>query len=74
MNCQFFCPIVSELTDEGPGVGVTNFEVKFRFAEICRFHGNDRRTRIHRARGNSEPNDAERTNSSIGNALLMGQR
>ena len=30
-----FCPIVSELTDAGPGVGVNNTEVKFRFAEIC---------------------------------------
>ena len=67
-----FCPIVSELTDAGPGVGVTNFEVTFRFAEICRLHGNDRRTRIHRARGDSGQNEAERTNGSTGDALVDG--
>ena len=67
-----FCPIVSELTDAGPGVGVTNFEVKFRFAEICRLHGNDRRTRIHRARGDSGQNEAERTNGSICDAIVDG--
>ena len=67
-----FCPIVSELTGAGPGVRVTNLEVKFRFAEICRLLGNDRRTRIHRVRGDSGQNEAERTNGSIGDALVNG--
>ena len=67
-----FCPIVSELTDAGPGVGVNNNEVKFRFAEICRLHKVWRRTRIHRAREDSGQNEAERTNGSIGDALVDG--
>ena len=44
-------PVISEHTDAGPGVGVSNLEVRARMAEISRIHGSDRRVRIHRAGG-----------------------
>ena len=55
------CKDILDLTDAGPGVGVTNLHVRFRDAEIARLHGSDRRNRMHRAR-----NEAERTNAAIG--------
>lgn len=60
-------PVIAEYTDAGPGVGVSNLEVRFRMAEMSRIHATSRRTRIHRARGDSAQNEAERTNSAIGN-------
>ncbi|CAB3997159.1 Transient receptor potential cation channel subfamily A member 1 [Paramuricea clavata] len=42
-------PNILELTVGGPGVRVSNFEVRFRDAEIAMLHKSDRRTRIHRA-------------------------
>ena len=65
-------PIISELTDAGPGVGVSNLEVKARFVELSEIQCTDRRVRIHRARGDSGQNEAERTNASIGDALVDG--
>ena len=47
-------------------------EVKFRLTELCRLHGSDRRVRLHRDRGDSGSNEAERTNSCIGEALVDG--
>ena len=49
-------PVITEETDAGPGVGVSNMEVKFRFTELCRLHGSDRRVRVHRDRGDSGSN------------------
>ena len=40
-------PIISELTDAGPGVGINSLEVKARFAEKCMIQDTDRRVRIH---------------------------
>ncbi|CAC5417173.1 unnamed protein product [Mytilus coruscus] len=42
-----------DLTDAGPGVAVSNFEVKFRDAEIACLHKSDYRIRVHRSRGDS---------------------
>lgn len=64
--------IVAENTDAGPGVGVSNFEVGFRMAEISRIHKTERRTRVHRSRGDSSHNESERTNACIGEALVDG--
>ena len=65
-------PIISELTDAGPGVGVNNLEVKASFAEMCMIQDTGRRVRIHRARGDSGQNEAERTNASIADSLVDG--
>lgn len=61
-----------DLTDAGPGVGVSNFEVKFRDAELCRIFNSDHHIRVHRSRGDSGQNEAERTNSAIGDAVVDG--
>ncbi|CAB4042502.1 Transient receptor potential cation channel subfamily A member 1 [Paramuricea clavata] len=61
-----------DLTDAGPGVGVSNFEVKFRDAEICRMFSSDYRIRLHRSRGDSGQGEAERTNSAIGDSVVDG--
>lgn len=65
-------PRCCDLTDAGPGVGVTNYEVKFRDAEICRMFNSDYRVRVHRSRGDSGQGEAERTNSAIGDAVVDG--
>ena len=61
-----------DLTDAGPGVGISNFEVKFRDAELCRIFNSDYRMRLHRSRGDSRQGEAERTNSAIGDAVVDG--
>lgn len=66
-------PRVIELTDAGPGVGCNNNEVQFRIAERILIHNLDKLVRVHRARGDSGQNEAERTNASIGDALVTGE-
>ena len=61
-----------DLTDAGPGFGVSNFEVKFRDAEMCRMFNSDYRIRLHRSRGDSGQGEAERTNSAIGDSVVDG--
>ena len=56
-------PIWAGLTDAGPGVGISNWEVRFRDAEMARMWQSDR------SRNDSHMNEAERTNSAIGDAL-----
>ena len=51
-------------TDKGPGVSVTNFEVKYRDAEMVRIHNLDWQMRVHFAV--NDPCPAERTNAWIG--------
>lgn len=63
----------SEFTDAGPGVGVNNTEVSFRDAEISRIYQSDYRIRVHRAAGDSKQNEAERTNSVIGDSVVDGE-
>lgn len=60
------------MTDAGPGVGVSNFEVKFKDAELCRVFNSDHRIRVHRSRRDSGQNEAERTNSNIEDAVVDG--
>ena len=59
-------PRVIESTDAGPGVGSNSFEVRFRDNEIAVLHNSTIRTRIHLATGDQGQNEAERTNSYIG--------
>ena len=61
-----------DLTDAGPGVGVSNFEVKFRDAEMCRMFNSDYRIRLQGSRGESGQGEAERTNSAIGDSVVDG--
>lgn len=63
------CDDILDLTDAGPGVGVSNLHVRYRDAEIARLHSSSRRNRIHRARNDSGQNEAERTNAAIGRPL-----
>ena len=39
--------VVGDFTDAGPRVGVSNFEARFRMAELSRMHKTSRRTRLH---------------------------
>ncbi|CAB3976669.1 RNA-directed DNA polymerase from transposon X-element [Paramuricea clavata] len=66
------CCDVLKATDAGPGVGVSNIEVRFRDVETARMHSSDRVNRIHRAPGDSGQNKAERSNAAIGDALVDG--
>ena len=63
------CPRVLILTDAGPGVGISNYEQRFRDAELARIQNSDYRIKIHRSREDSGQNEAERTNSVIGDAI-----
>ena len=53
------CCSILKATDAGPGVGVSNTEVRFRDAEIARIHASDRVNRIHRSPGDSAKNETE---------------
>lgn len=65
-------PNWADLTDAGPGVGVSNYEVRFRDAELACVHRSDYRVRVHRSHGDSGQNEAERTNSAIGDSVVDG--
>ena len=73
---EFQLPIVKhmwcDLTDAGPGVGISNVEVRFRDAELCQIYNSDYRIRLHRSRGDSGQGEAERTNSAIGDSIVDG--
>ena len=65
-------PNWADLTDAGPGVGVSNYEVRFRDAELALIHRSDYCVHVHRSRGDSGQNEAERTNSAIGDSVVDG--
>ena len=65
-------PRWAEFTDAGPGVSINNGDVKVRSAELDRMYNRDFRIRVHRSRGDSGQNEAERTNSAIGDAVVDG--
>jgi hypothetical protein len=73
-DCKFppVKPRVAYLTDAGPGVGVTNFEVKFCNAELARMYSSDYRVHMHRSRGDSGQGGAERRNSAIADSIVDG--
>ena len=47
-------------------------QILFRDAELCRVFNSDHRVRVHRSRGDSGQNEAERTNSAIGDSVVDG--
>ena len=61
LSCQRILALLNELhfpklklrccalTDAAPGVGITNYEVRFRDAETCRMFDSDYRVRVHRS-------------------------
>ena len=65
-------PWILELTDAGPGVGVSSAECRWRLLEKARIHNSDKVLRIHRAREDSGQNEAERLNACIGDTLCNG--
>ena len=65
-------PRWAEFAGAAPGVGVNNFEVSFRDAELAGMYSSAYRNRVHRAAGDSGQNEAERTNSAIGDAVVDG--
>eukprot|EP00112_Aurelia_sp_Birch-Aquarium-sp1_P006894 Seg1753.4 transcript_id=Seg1753.4/GoldUCD/mRNA.D3Y31 product="hypothetical protein" protein_id=Seg1753.4/GoldUCD/D3Y31 len=62
-------PVICELTDAGPGVGVSNHEVCFRAAQRVRILASDYFIRFHLAPGDSS-NEVERCQSLIGDAIV----
>ena len=63
---------VVELTDAGPGVGVSHAEVRLRVLEVARLLGWEKVLRLHRAREDSGQNEAERLNACVGDAFCDG--
>ena len=61
---------VVDLTDAGPGVGITNKEVKFRTMEEIRVVSQDYYIRHHLAPGDSSHNEVERIQSYVGMCIL----
>ena len=72
LNPPRMCCSILKTTDAGAGLGITNTEVRFKKAEITRIHSSDCVNRIHRAPRNSAQNIAEKTNATIGDALVDG--
>ena len=66
-------PKCADLTDAGPGVGVSNYLLRFRDSEMARLYNSDYRVRCHRSRGDSGQGEAERTNSAIGDSIVDGE-
>ncbi|CAB4020533.1 RNA-directed DNA polymerase from transposon X-element, partial [Paramuricea clavata] len=67
------CDYILQATDAGPGVGVSNVEVKYRDVEMSRINEWMHMNRIHRAPHDSSQNEAERPNAAIGEALVDGR-
>ena len=63
---------IHEFTDAGPGVGITNHDVKIRCAEIILLTGIDYYIRHHLANGDSSQNEVERCQSYVGDAICDG--
>ena len=65
-------PWMLQLTDAGPGVGVSSEECRWRLLEKARIHNSDKVLRIHRAREYSDQNEAEGLNACIADAPCDG--
>ena len=72
LNLPLVKPRWADFTDAGPGDGCSNFEVRFRDAELALIHNSDYRIRVHPFRENSADNETERTNSAIGDSIVDG--
>ena len=62
-----------DLSDAGPGIAVSKFDVHFRDAELARMWGSVYRKILHLSRNDSHSNEAERTNSAIADSVVDGQ-
>ena len=51
---------------------MNNFEVSFRDAQLACIYSSEHRIRVHPDAGDCGQNEAERTNSSIGDAVVDG--
>ena len=71
-----FLPVLKsrlhEFTDAGPGVGVTNHDVRIRCAEIILITNLDYYIRHHLSSGDSNHNEVERCLSYVGDAICDG--
>ena len=65
-------PYIVDITDAGPGVGITNHEVGYRIVQEIMICGLDYYIRVHNAPENSSSNEVERIQSSIGDAVCDG--
>ena len=61
MHLPLVKPHWPEFTDSGPSIGVSNFEVSSRDAELARRYSSDYCIQVHWATGDSGQNEAERT-------------
>jgi hypothetical protein len=55
-RCPKICCSILKTTDAGPGVGISNIEVRFRDIEMARMQSSDRVNRIHHGPGDSAQN------------------
>ena len=63
---------IPEFTDAGPGVGVTNHDVKFRIAEVIILTNLDYYIQHHLANDDSSHNEVEQIQSFVGVAICDG--
>ncbi|CAB4022061.1 Transient receptor potential cation channel subfamily A member 1 [Paramuricea clavata] len=63
---------IHEFTEAGPGVGVTNHDVKYRTAEVIMLTNPDYYIRHHLSNGDSSHNEVERIQSYVGDAICDG--
>ena len=61
-------PYFVDITDAGPGAGITNHEVGFRIAQEIQLCNYDYYIRIHNAPNDSSSNEVEHIQSSVGDA------
>ena len=61
-----------EWTDAGPGVGITNHDVRYRIAQKIRIVNADYFVRLHLSNGDSAHNEAERCQGYVGDAICDG--
>ena len=61
---------IVDLTDAGPGVGITNYEVQYRMAQELILLNVDYYVRHHLAPGDSSQNEVERIQSYVGKIIM----
>ena len=66
-------PYVVDITDAGPGVGISNHEVGFRVAQEIQLCNYDYYIRVHNAPNDSSSNEVERIQSHVGDAVCDGR-
>ena len=61
---------IVDLTDAGPGVGITNYEVQYQMAQEVILLNVDYYVRHHLAPGDSSQNEVERIQSYVGKIIM----